>query len=476
MVTKAARGQTVPTDRPLQYTDIDAPGRKALGGIMNKWGKAKTNMEQSRSTVFHAHAAAEGRAQAATTPEQSAVAARSIKKQTHAATRFDLVTPHLRDANVSLGSAASARTQLAQGSTKRTSADDSASPLRDSGAGWYFEHRKALNKTAETHDIPQAHVVAASAVMSPLNSPENERNAIESLAHLHSKNPELTFDAKSRKSLGIKSKSAKFSDLTSEQASMVGSPQIRKGITGVHPDVLRGVASGGPNTNIAKAVDVLRGNVKPEEAINPRSSAKVWSYHNATKNATPGGAVHEEYLTRAQTALHEIPGQQTMDLFGLRHSTEGILDPKGHTAEDTWMNAVSSGQPLKGVEGGRHLISPAKVVGSEKSFTDAPKTHEGVSVHPASKESIRHAWNNQATINSAKALSKGTDVQVPSVLSQETSWTEGRRVAGKDPEYNKARTGSIKPPSETKIKKKGQSQAGMLRGKGREGKVDWGNY
>jgi len=186
----------------------------------------------------------------------------------------------------------------------------------------------------------------------------------------------------------------------------------------------------------------LRGETPTHEAIDPHTSSKVWSYHEAIKNAKPGTAVHEEYLTRAQTALHEMPGQQTMDLYGIRHSTEGILNPKGHTAEDTWMNAVSSGQQMEGLSAGRHVVSPAKVVGSEKSIVTVPKTGivkgEKVPIHPSphvTGEGIRHAWNNDATIRAAEQLSKATDVQVPSVLAQETSWTEARRVAGKDEEY-----------------------------------------
>lgn len=452
MATKRPRSSFAPTDRPIQYKDIDAPGRQALGGMMRDFGRAKEKITEARGQAFRAQQAAEER----TSTDTSGAAARTVKKQEHATRRFDLVEEHLTNAKVTLDTAAQRRADLARGSAARARREGASSPLRESGAGWYFEHRKALNETAARHDYPESHVVAASAVMSPLNAPENERAAVESLAKLHRENPTLSFDPKSRKALGLKGASHKYSDLTPAQASQIGSPQYRSGIKGVDERTLTGVASGGPFGNVEKAINILRGNVKPEEAINPSTSAKVWSYHNATRNATPGGAVHEEYLTRAQTALHEMPGQQTMDLFGLRHSREGILDPHGHTAEDTWMNAVSSGQRLEGVEGGRHIISPAKVVGSEKAFVGTGKSYpirgENVSVHPsptATAESVRHAWHNEATQRGSAILSRGTDVEVPSVLTQETSWTEARRVAGKDPEYNIRRTGTTKPWART---------------------------
>ena len=68
-----------------------------------------------------------------------------------------------------------------------------------------------------------------------------------------------------------------------------------------------------------------------------------------------------------------------------------------------------------------------------------------MSVHPSGQvgpSAALHAYNNEATIRAARSAGKAlgvTDSQgesnLPSVAMQEVSWTEARRVAGKDPDY-----------------------------------------
>lgn len=447
MSTKRKRSSSLPERGPVQYSNFDAPGRRALDPLMQGMGRAASRAASARRLY--------GDAIAAATSSNSPAAGRTAKKNEQALERLAVVEPHLTNRRVTLDSAASNRTGLVRRGVERSRRDGTG--LEGAGAGWYFEHRRGLNQTASQFKMDESRVVKASALMSPQNAPENERRAVHALAQLHAENPELHFNEKTRKSLGLKADKMRYSDLTPDQASKIGSPKHRAGITGVHEDVLKGVASGGGWKNVAKAIHTLRGG---DYEISPSTSPKVWSYHEAIQNARPDTPEHMEYMTRARTALHEMPGQQTMDLFGLRHSREGILNPGGHTAEDTWMNAISSGQKLEGTQAGRHVISPAKVVGTEKPFVGTGKSHNGVSVHPspaATAEGVRHAWNNEATIRSARQLSEGTDVMVPSVLAQETAWTEGRREARKDKEYeNRGRADAERAARTAKIQKKQQ--------------------
>lgn len=449
------RQAVVPESAPVQHHHLDSAGKDVLNGLMGNWGRAATNAEGAREKGVAALDKATQRHETAATPKEKDVAKRSMRKHGAAINALDTVKPALKDRSVSLRSATKARTDLVRGSADRARVESQpdldgegepirgsglggGSRLRAAGVGWYYDHHSHLAGVSESTGVDKDRVITASAVMSPMNSPANELSAVGALAHLHTHDPELSLSPTARRSLGVKSRSIRFSALSESQAASIGDPELRSHITGVDADVLGNVAKGGTRENVAKAIGVLRGSVAPEEAINPHSSAKVWGYRDSIQQAVPGTAEHEEYMTRANTALFEMPGQQTMDLFGLRGSREGMFDPKKNTAEDTWQNAISSGQQLEGINAGRHDISPAKFVGSDKAMTTMGKTLEGVSAHPSGAigaESLRHAWNNEATIRSARQLSRGTDVNVPNTVAQEVAWTEARRRAGKDPAY-----------------------------------------
>ncbi len=432
-----------PDDRPLQWSDMDEVGQKVVSSNMANWGKAKTTAKKAKATMLSRRASA-----LAASTDESLPAKKTAKGMDRSLAALGEVSPHLKDVPVTLDTAANRRVQLIRGSARRASQQSGlglggGSALRAAGVGWYFDHRQQLNDIASQHGIDEDSIVTASAVMSPSNSPDREKSAVGALAHMHSTNPTLTLSAHAQKKLGVKRSSLTFSELTSQQASLIGSPSLREHIGGVDKNVLTQWANGGTNENMAKAVDVVRGNIHHKDAINPHSAPKVWSYRDSISKAIPGSNEHMEYMSRAQTALFELPGQTRLDLFGLQSSTEGILSPTKSTAEDTWEGAVTSGQQLESVGRRTHKQSPAKFVASDKAFTDQLKKTAVINKKKVSAiadprigaNATTHAFHNEAVIRAASQLSDTSGEIIPSVLAQEVPWTESRRIASKDIPY-----------------------------------------
>lgn len=418
MAAKKDKLTAPPEGRALQFSDLTPREQSVANEKMKEWGKQKSRVPGYRESL-----------------EKS-----SAKDKEESINVLNTIEPELRDVSVTLRSASDRRVGLLRQGAERVTADNprSESRLRDVGAGWYFSHHQDLQDISSRHAVDKDRVIAASAVMSPMNSPSNEKIAVDALAHLHSTNPTLTLNEKAQRALGVSQSSINYSDLTSEQASLIGSPKIRHHISGVDQRVLRQQAKGGANKNVARAIDVMRGNIHHSAAIDPHGSPKVWSYHHSIAQSVPNTRIHDEYLRRADVALFN-PNQLSFDLWGLKDSTEGPLNPRGHTASDTWEGAVSSGQPLRPVKGTR--TSPAKVVASNSPYVPSSKvgTRGTIGTAGVSPEMVTHAWHNEANIRAAAKLSEASGEIVPATLSQEGNWTEARRVAEKDEEY-KGRT------------------------------------
>jgi hypothetical protein len=446
---KQERAATTYDERPLQYRDLSSEGKGVIDVNMAQWGRAKSGAAEIKQTLtVRGESAAASAADESLSQEKRDSAERTKGKVDKSVAALAKVEPHLKDANVTIATARNRRTTLVKQSADRASREapnglGGGSRLRAAGAGWYFDHRGELNSIASEHGLSEEAVVTGSAVMSPNNSPSNEKAAIGALAHLHKNNPTLNFTPEGQKALGLASSSARFHDLTADQASKIGHTDIREHVSGVDAGVLTNLSKGGTNKNIAKAVDVLRGNIHHDEAINPHSSPKVWSYRDSIRKSQPGTAEHEEYLGRAQTAMFEMPGQQRMDLFGLKDSTKGILDPTKSTAEDTWQGAISSGQQFASLGSGRQKISPAKFIASDKASTDRikkttiidGKRKSAVADPRIGSNAVTHAWHNEATIQAAGVMSRRSGEIIPATLPQEVGWTEARRRAGKDDDY-----------------------------------------
>jgi hypothetical protein len=433
---KKAEKSPIRDDYPLQYSDLSSQGKAVINQNMADWGNAKDNLAGWEATLSDSL----GRAALSENPTK----VENIQKKLDS---IRAVGPALKNKNVTLETAANRRVGLAKKAVERQAVDESrgastGSRLKDVGAGWYFEHHKDLADVASATGVDKDRVITASAVMSLRNDPESEKKAAGALAHLHSTNPTLTFSEKAQKELGLTSSSALYSSLTTEQAAKLSNPKLRKHISGIDQDVLSAQAAGG--INVPKAIDVMRGNVHHEQAIDPHKEPKLWSYHNSIKLSVPHTPEHMEYMLRAETALFN-PNQMRLDLYGLKESKEGILDPTRTTASDTWEGAISSGQQLESV--GRR--SPAKTIASDSPFVPSTKTatlgENGKKVSASSDprvtpENLVHAWHNEAAIRAAKKLGSASGEIVPPTLPQEVGWTEARRIAGKDRTYAKRST------------------------------------
>lgn len=452
----AKEKERAPEGRPLQFSDLSDTGKSVVQEQMNKTGKAKTNAQTVRSKLESTLEKAEAKGDAG---EEAAGKAR----QRIAA--LDAVEPRLKDKNITLRTATNRRVSLARAGVQRAEREapeglGGGSRLRAVGAGWYYDHRADLDAIAAEHGLDEEAFVTASAVMSPQNSPDKEKAAAAALAHLHSKNPLLTFSPTAQRHLGVGA-TARFSDLTNEQAAGVGTADLRSHIGGVDESVLLDLAKGGTKGNVTQAVGIIRGTIDHRTAIDPHSAPKVWSYRDSILKAKPGTAEHQEYLSRADNVLFQIPGQQRLDLWGLKDSTEGMLSPTKTTAEDTWQGSITSGQQMESVKvpGSKHGQSPAKVVASDKAFTDlvgktVQRDGKRVSAHAdprISPTSLVHAYHNEATIRAAQIMGRASGEIVPSVLAQEVPWTEVRRVAGKDEPYA-ARAAAKKTPKLRKLR------------------------
>lgn len=369
----------LPVDRALQWGDIDRTGQKAFENDQREAGMMRSNhegvLEKARSAPDNPQS-------------QKRVA------------RLQNVGPYLKDRPMTLRGASSRRVDHFENGMRRSSEEGV-----DSGAGWYFGHHESLAGSGEEHGYSGDTAIRAGTIMSPLNSPTNERAALGALA--------------------AKSRGAEYSD----------------------SDLRRG----GTKRNISRAQGMLdeqltfspHGGSKPEGHV---GGPKIHSYMSATVDAVPGTAEHDEYMQRASHVSQvlngqQISGQQYLDVTGKRDSTEGILSPTRNTAEDSWMNAISTGQRIEGtIPGTKQNV--AKAVADDDSVIKRPKGDAYPGEPRVGRMDVLHAWNNEATVRAAATMGRRTGLvndqgqsMVPSVLMQEVAWTEARRVANKDPEY-----------------------------------------
>jgi hypothetical protein len=314
------------------------------------------------------------------------------------------------------------------------------------GAGWYYEHHARVSSAVP--DVPMHVAGRASALASPGTRPEYEVATVravhqadatgtvhlhpEVVAHLASKGVEVPRSAQG--------KVVPFRDVPTEALQHLVDPKVRA-MVAPHSEGVDWTSMGGTAhpRNVSAVARTLRGEVAPDEAIPHTSAPKLSGYSKNTIESVPGGAIEGEYHSRA-AHLGEVmrnethPRQGMLDLYGLRHSTEGQLG-HGHTAEDSWMQAASVSIPdekrMKAVgdipyQGGKQAtLRSGRVV----SASPDPRVRA---------TSVYHAANNEATRRAAVKLEEthGLEYRVPTTLVQETTWTGARRAAGEDPAYN----------------------------------------
>lgn len=426
--------------RPLQWHDLTREGQRVVSSQFRDVG--------SRVPEIVGQARERAQTRAAAAPAGSA----AKKTATKEATVFKDIEPHVESKPVTMTSAAKGREDQYRAAIER-----SADKQVPDGAGWYFNHHADIAGAAKEHGFDSHEAIIASAVMSPRNSPDNEKAAVSGLMKARAQGhvevtPHLAAHLQSQ---GVPvdpnhvGQTVPIHQLHPHALAAMSDTRIRDSLNTNVPDALEGISRGGSKAQIKKASDVLTGRIHVDTAIDPHSAPKVASYAKNIADAVPNTGEHVEYMGRvSQHHMAETGqishGQQSLDLYGHGHATPGMLSPHRTTAEDTWQNAMTFGQKneLVGDKGRSHV---GKTVASMQGMYPAVgKTGvvqgQKVSAHPEArigKAALHHAFNNQATQVAAANLSRGHEHPLPVVAAQEVAWTEVRRSAGKDPEFKR---------------------------------------
>lgn len=476
----------VTENRALQLSDIDVHGQEMAEKRWRDMGKAKTNTRKALKSTKERLALGDTPVEEGGKPLSDA--RRTILNKNKNNYEAVLKNNLVENVPLTVEDAATRRVELFDQGVERhsregdirTGAEPSAQPI---SAGWYINHARDIHEIADRHGIDRERLYAASGAMSPQNSPDNEKKALAAIASAETANHGVTATTiTGAKALGIElpshiksnkdfqklhadQRTRQFKDLTPAQIRAgLGRGEMRE-----HVDTkvdIEGIAAGG--TGLTRGIDILRGNLGVDDFLSegPSGGPKVASYVENIRNAGRSNANEKsEYFRRMSNAVEggkpyfEQPtlfGEQwEKDPYGKASSTEGILNPQGPTAEDTWMKAISARQPKEfeqipiGKESGR----VGKFVGSDPHLQNlsAKDIYPTVIGHPnPSSETIIHAMNNAATTRAAgmltdRARNVGRDVGagVPNMGVQETSWSEYRIQAGKDPAYEEASRNSI---------------------------------
>lgn len=436
----------MPTDpsingRPLQWGDLSTPQRRVVSDNIRATGAdMPSRAQEGVETMRRSGKATPGKI-ATAQGVADAVKPREVSLQTAANRRQELYNRGIEN--------------------RREANPNDPHQVIPTGAGWYFEHHREIAGSAAKSGYDHDRAIAASGVMSPQNSPENERAAVSAIMDAHANHsvavtPEVSKHLASR---GIDvsqhvGQTVPFKNLPVGTVAHLSDPTFRSKVdTGAN---LMGVARGGTRQNIVKAERVLNGEVHPDEAVNPHSAPKVWSYVHNTRAAVPNSPTHVEFMGRVHHDAMIRTGQidqhqQALDLYGFKDQElppNHLLSPTAHTVEDTWQNAITFDQPKTTVPGTK--TSVFKAAGSLPSTypvagikTRSVPTQNGPAKEKAHTDarvgnaSITHAFNNRATQKAAEQQG------VPAPAVQEVGWVQVRKEAGKDPAENQRRASAL---------------------------------
>lgn len=437
--------------RPLQWDDLSNHGRKIVSDNVRETGMNLPAIGRESS------------ARSMATFERTGNAKAKVKANSSAATAEQFVAKP-----VSLQSAANSRQKLYQGGLDDRRAQNPGDPhqVTPTGAGWYFEHHKDIATVAEKNGFPRDHAIAASGVMSPMNSPDFEKRAVGAMMDAYA-NHKVTITPEVHQHLakaGIDvtehlGKEVHFDNLPTGSLAHLSDSKIRDSVPTTAN--LKEVSLGGTRQNITRAENVLMGNTHPDDAVDPHSAPKVWSYIHNTRQAVPNSPTHVEYMGRVHQDALVRSGQvdkhqQALDLYGHNEQTlprDHLLSPKSNTVEDTWQNAATFDQP-KTMAGGK--TSVFKSAGSlpetypirgvkTRTNPETGKRDTAIKDGRVGNPAVTHAFNNRATQKTAESLGRESGVSVPPVAVQEVGWVQMRKDAGKDSEHAAAVRGAEKP-------------------------------
>lgn len=307
-------------------------------------------------------------------------------------------------------------------------------PEHLAGTGFYFDNHAAV-QDAVTPKISFDTALDAVGHLSAQVEPGPEKESLKGLTQAETSgtvhfSPHLV---EALRSAGKavppehEGKVVNFSDVPSDVAAHLTHPAVKE-IAAQHVDNMSVEQIGKVHKqgNITKAIDALR---DPEAAPDPHVNPKKDSYNEGHRISIPGSKEHDEYNERARMlgeSLRQGHYQDSLDLWGLRGSNEGVLSNEAHTAEDSWMRSNS----LKDVpEDIRKGAADVLTVGS-KSVNGQTIGKGNAQITPAG---IEHAVHHEATVRAAKKIQKmaGVDFTVPSIMVQETVWADSKRTTPK---------------------------------------------
>lgn len=449
-----------PAGRATRMEDLDVEGRQVVTENMAAMGLA-------RSRIHGAQEAAErGMSKPGADPQYAG-------KQQHRFNTLKAVEPYVKDKPITIQGAVAGRVERIKQGAERAR-EEGAPVIR--GAGWYYKHHGDIAAAAKEHGFHPEVAITATTALSPNNDPETEKRAGRAIMDIVSNQrkhhvvmtPELHRAASTvvdrmqgppipKHMIG---KRISLHRLDSTHIGAIGSVarQVRDAGHPIQSSAdFHAVGATRLSDEVGQAVRVLRGEVDHHTAIDPHSSPKVWSYREATLAAKPNSLEHLEYMSRLHDFTHPSD-QLTMDLTGLQHSTQGMLSPEHDTAEDTWMQSISTRQTPENTRNLRTGIrgrgqSVAKTVGTDPHLAgaDAMRKQSASGKTVASDPNITatgltHAFNNKATRSAAGRLTIPVPGEpdaphrpMPAVAIQEGTWTEQRIQADKDAEYRAER-------------------------------------
>lgn len=340
-----------------------------------------------------------------------------------------------------------------------------------SGAGWYFQHHRMQREAAAPEAGLSARQRAAmGGHLSASKTPEDERVSLSGVSHLVS--------TQSGKKLGDRLvrdiPSAELGDMAASASSWNAYDEdVKAGRTAVPPSSVRPdfgddhdlrvalVNAGRAHAqNVGTALDIARGNVSPKESFDVRTTPKTASYAEMTAMSEPDSNEETDYNNIVRHMVDVQAGRVSADQ-GMMLFSQDEGKPRPHAlrsdvpaAMDTWMNAASSGQPAiyketdkqgnpvgRGIRVSKRLTDkgmPLDATGYGKERLGLKNTGKSVTPEAAvsaqQNEALRRTSEN--IIGPVSFDQFGEAIYPPKSLVQEVAWTQIRREAGADPEYN----------------------------------------
>lgn len=345
------------------------------------------------------------------------------------------------------------------------------------GTAWYFAHRRSQESMlSPTSELSGRQVSAMGGKLSSGKTPDDERTSLGGISHLISTHRNASIGGRlvadiSSEELANMATAASSWNAHRESGSKGRAPEMPEPDFGGNESLRSALVNAGRShwQDVHSAIRIARGEVEPHELFDVGRTPKTAAYGEMGAQSNPNSDVEVDYRNISSHYRDVVAGTQSRDQGMLMFSQEQpgkrayALSPDSPTAIDTWMIAAGSGQPQRASHvtttssGGKRTtqVRPAKRL-TDKDFplsSDSPTKGElGLSRGDTdiTPQSVVSAQHNQAIQNVSKNIGNvsfdqfGRGIKIPSSLIQESVWTDVRREAGADPEFNKQQNAAAK--------------------------------